>query len=419
MSIHNLYRYSQVKTIKLSDTYTVDIRLTDDDKNIISHVFGSSLIYLSDRYISLPQCVSVKLPDLPMKSEVYHYGNNTRMFLIPDLSKPDDLSIEVIETYLPTNKISEMGTSCGLCSLLVNLFLNKLFDSTDFTYKLTDYIPELKVSIYKNDFTGIIYEYIFKELKLTSYNKYTLDYSSNNLCKYVLNFSYRSYEQITNNTTVTIDEAISAVHEKLGVDPQDINKDAIVETAKTEEPQVTTSSTPVVTPNNNPMKVSIKNSIAKDDKEYAEQLKNADNSSIALAQQVIKKGWDKVDKSKYTDEQIINARNLLSYNSKKWDEINKEAKDRNLTPPTVSRTQSSSTSKLSKSSKSSATSKPANPPKPSTPPATATQPAGGINYTADFTTPSMPGTPSTPTNLASPFNTYENDTEIILDNIDI
>ncbi len=194
MGLCNVYNFSKNRTVKLSDAYSVKIKLTDTDKLLFTGVIGKCPWLKQDNTLELPECISVSLPEVSLKSETYKYGNNSMVYVYPDYEKPEDLKIELIEHVV--TQYTETNTKyVGVVELLVNIFLNKLFDAATFSYKLNDYIPELRVTVYKNNFKDSVFEYIFKNLKLSTYSKYTLDYSSNDICKWSLSFSYQAYSQ--------------------------------------------------------------------------------------------------------------------------------------------------------------------------------------------------------------------------------
>ena len=189
MSLCNVYGYLTTKTVKLSDSYQVRLKLDDSD-------FWSGNSPKENRYalktakpengeIELCECTSVTLPSYKPKEEIFEYGNNSKTIIYMDPTSLGDLEIELIEHY------DENGTLA--ITSLVNLFLSKLFDEDTFEYKLTDYIPELTVYVFNNIFTTVYLKYVFKELKLVDYSKFDLDYSSADIAKWTLKFSYRSF----------------------------------------------------------------------------------------------------------------------------------------------------------------------------------------------------------------------------------
>lgn len=189
MSLCNVYGYLTNKTIKLSDSYQVRLKLDDSD-------FWSGNSPKNNRYalktakpengeIELCECTSVTLPSYKPKEEIFEYGNNSKIIIYMDPTSLGDLEIELIEHY------DENGTLA--ITSLVNLFLSKLFDEDTFEYKLTDYIPELTVYVFNNIFTTVYLKYVFKELKLVDYSKFDLDYGSADIAKWTLKFSYRSF----------------------------------------------------------------------------------------------------------------------------------------------------------------------------------------------------------------------------------
>lgn len=172
MGLCRIMEWQTSKTVKLSDSYRVRIKINPDDD-----------------YIDLPECTNVSLPTYKYKEETYDYGNNSKKFIIPDYTGLEDLSLELLERYDTDKENNPL-----YIQNLVNIFLNKLFDQEHFAYRLDDYISELKVTIYRNtDFNAPVLEYGFYELKLTDYSKYELDYTAADLTKWNLKFSYRSY----------------------------------------------------------------------------------------------------------------------------------------------------------------------------------------------------------------------------------
>jgi len=189
MSLCNIYGYLTTKTIKLSDSYQVRLKLDDadfwNDNSPKENRYALKTTKPENGEIELCECTSVTLPSYKPKEEIFEYGNNSKTIIYMDPTSLGDLEIELIEHY------SENGTLA--ITNLVNLFLSKLFDEDTFEYKLTDYIPELTVYVFNNIFTTIYLKYVFKELKLVDYSKFDLDYSSADIAKWTLKFSYRSF----------------------------------------------------------------------------------------------------------------------------------------------------------------------------------------------------------------------------------
>ena len=194
MGLCNLYEYQTKKTVKLSDSYSVDLWLDKEDFSTDETAAKDKTKVLNmdaipnDYKLELFNCTDVTLPSFKYKTEIYKYGNNEKAFLIPDYSSLDDLTIELMEYYDKNDNL--------VVQQLVNLFLNKLFDSDTFTYRMHNYIKQLDINVYDNNFSMLMYKYTFKYLKLTNYTKYDLDYSSNNPAKWKLSFSYMEYQAI-------------------------------------------------------------------------------------------------------------------------------------------------------------------------------------------------------------------------------
>lgn len=169
MGLCNIYEYQRLKSIKLSDSYGVQIRINEEDKEPL-------ILY---------ECTSVTLPTIKMKTDVIQYGNNSKVFVYPDYSNIGELELEFLEHYSKDN---------ALCiQKFVDVCLHKLFDDVAFEYKLDDFIYELIIKIYSNNFGGCILEHVFHHLKLSDYTKYDLDYSSAEIAKWSLKFMFMEY----------------------------------------------------------------------------------------------------------------------------------------------------------------------------------------------------------------------------------
>lgn len=169
MGLCNIYEYQKLKSIKLSDSYGVQIRINEEDKEPL-------ILY---------ECTSVTLPTIKMKTDVIQYGNNAKMFVYPDYSNIGELELEFLEHYSKENVLCIQN--------FVNTCLNKLFNDHLFAYKLNDYIHELIIKVYSNNFDYCSIEHVFHHLKLSDYTKYDLDYSSAEIAKWTLKFMFMEY----------------------------------------------------------------------------------------------------------------------------------------------------------------------------------------------------------------------------------
>lgn len=193
MGLLNIYKYQTTKTVKLSDSFQVLIKLNPNDYGKLDekNPYNKLMIQPPENgYLELLSCTGVTPPSYKFKSETMAYGNNLKTILIPDYESLEPLELEFFEYY----ETDVSGKQILMINELVNLFLNKLFDTEHFTYKLADFIPELIIKVFNNDFTKHILTYRFRDLKLASYSKYDLDYSSNDIAKWTLTFSYMSYQ---------------------------------------------------------------------------------------------------------------------------------------------------------------------------------------------------------------------------------
>lgn len=223
MGLLNIYKYQTTKTVKLSDSFQVLIKLNPNDYGKLDekNPYNKLMIQPSENgYLELLSCTGVTPPSYKFKSETMAYGNNLKTILIPDYESLEPLELEFFEYY----ETDITGKQILMINELVNLFLNKLFDTEHFTYKLADFIPELIIKVFNNDFTKHILTYRFRDLKLASYSKYDLDYSSNDIAKWTLTFSYMSY-QIYNpgdeddRLIVENDDRIYSINDESEVEP--------------------------------------------------------------------------------------------------------------------------------------------------------------------------------------------------------
>ncbi len=194
MGLCNIYNYSINKTIKLSDSYKVYIKLSKSDYEKIGMSAPPD-----GNLMELFECTNVEFPYYKFTEETVSWGNNKEAVYIPDYESMDDLKITLLEHYSSyenyKNKDNE-NTYNNLLKIgqLVDLFLNKLFDMKTFTYKIdTDFIPELDIYIASNDFNYYIAKYNFTNLKLSDYSSYDLDYSSSSPTKWELSFAFEGY----------------------------------------------------------------------------------------------------------------------------------------------------------------------------------------------------------------------------------
>lgn len=198
MGLCNVYSYLNEydigKTVKLSDSYQVRIRLNDEDfaegtTNHSKSKYALRILQPENNEIELAECTSVNIPSYKPKEDIFTYGNNSKSFIYMDPKSLEDLEIELIEHYNTDNTL--------FVENFVNLCLSKLFDEDKFQYKLDDYIPELTVYVFSNIFNKVYIKYVFQELKLTDYTKYNLEYSSTDIAKWTLKFSYRTFYAVS------------------------------------------------------------------------------------------------------------------------------------------------------------------------------------------------------------------------------
>lgn len=218
MGLLNVYKYMSEKTVKLSDCYQVFLTLPQSDfEELVQGTNTDIKLFTTDggtqttgdagseqtsknlQTIEWFECTKVKLPTFKYKEETLKYGNMRRNILIPDYQSLGDLELTLKEHYnnpdnIDSDTFDPLRNNNTLCvQSYIDLFLNKLFDMEHFAYKLHDYIPKIEIRITSNDFTRYQLVYVFENLKLTSYDSYTLDYTAGSPLEYTLSFSYQGY----------------------------------------------------------------------------------------------------------------------------------------------------------------------------------------------------------------------------------
>lgn len=146
----SIYDVTQ-RTIKLNDAFTVSYKLNENDSESTE----------------LLSCVGFTIPQPKYKEELYKYGNKSRKFLVPDYDAPEDLQLQLLES-------SDLKTADFIAALQA-----RIFDfNPDHWYYIEQNIYEIRIDIWDNNFTKIVYSYIFRYLKLTNFESFNLDYAS-------------------------------------------------------------------------------------------------------------------------------------------------------------------------------------------------------------------------------------------------
>lgn len=354
--LFNPYKFSNTKTVKLLDTYEVIIKLSSKDYDCIKPLLGQNNEWVEPAgnwyYIRMPQCTNVTLPELSLKTDEYKYGNNSKLMIYPDYDAPGDLKLEFMETIGGQNTYND-NKPVQIIQLFVNLFLSKLFDGITFTYKIFDMIPELIIYVYSNNFQTQVYEYVFKELQLTNYSKYTLDYTNSDLCKWSLEFAYRSYEQnnLSNITTnvyqsriendsKTIESDVNSNDEPISEEGSNVSSLTVDDSTSTPTAVPAGSSgntTPLDQNSNNDVTIELDDAkittgtgaidgvkeptATQDNAVKASDLLTTESRSIELVERVHhgklgdKNGWiADAKKAGYTEEEIAYARSIFNSN---------------------------------------------------------------------------------------------------------
>lgn len=163
--------YFEKKSVKLSDSFEVLYKTKS-----------------TDGYKLLESCLSFTLPNFSFKEEVHTYNNRKSVVLIPDYDSVSDIKFSILEN------------SKGYNIKNIKEWINSTFNVNSINYKnVFNYaLNEICIKIFSNDFSKLVEEYFFYNLKITDYNLYELNYESGDALDCKLDFSM-SFEKSTYN----------------------------------------------------------------------------------------------------------------------------------------------------------------------------------------------------------------------------
>lgn len=195
--------YFRTKSIKLSDSYTCT-------------VYNSA-----SEPVECIQCIGFTAPKiLQYNEEVYKYGNLAQKFLIPKLDVVHEFTIDFFESF-DTRDVragvegvtavkgalsNSVATGLGIKNwILKNDFgkgfiLDEKFDVGIGGTQTGQYLlgarsvdfPQIKIDIWKNDFTKTVYSYVFTNCRIAKVVPYEFDYQGEDLCKWTVTFVFDS-----------------------------------------------------------------------------------------------------------------------------------------------------------------------------------------------------------------------------------
>ncbi|SRR5690554_211815 len=181
----NIVDYFSKKTVKLSDSYKVEVK-----KNALQ---GAE---------ELVNCAGFTIPTLKNKTEVYHYGNLSQKFLIPDYSFKPVLTIELIESDEASVKRSLYIDEVDGVNVGSMFSVKQSFDKTGYLYQRVDYsdsskrdFDELKITILSNNLDRGVYYHKFNGLRVEKIKTYQLSYTNESLLKWVIELVFDEYER--------------------------------------------------------------------------------------------------------------------------------------------------------------------------------------------------------------------------------
>lgn len=193
--------YFRAKSIKLSDSYTCTVYNKAAEP------------------VECIQCIGFTAPKiLQYNEEVYKYGNLAQKFLIPKFDVVHEFTIDFFESFdtrdvqagaegvtsikgVLTNSVA---TGLGIKDWILkdnfgNGFrLSEIFDNSVGGTQAANYMlgaidfPQIKIDIWKNDFSKKVYGYTFTNCKIAKIVPYEFDYQGEDLCKWTITFTFDS-----------------------------------------------------------------------------------------------------------------------------------------------------------------------------------------------------------------------------------
>lgn len=178
MALQVMGNYYKKKSIKLSDAFTVYIKLNDKDQE--------------KEYTT---CTGFTLPKLEFTEETQFYGNTSQTFLIPNYESCKELTLEFYEVISDKDsEIMELFIENNMAYKLDQKYLDGLaVNNGTYTNK---YIKSITINILDNRLNLNTAKYKFRNLKISNYTLYNLNYTQDSPCKISITFSFESLEII-------------------------------------------------------------------------------------------------------------------------------------------------------------------------------------------------------------------------------
>lgn len=222
MSSLPIQKYFQEKSIKLSDSFMIELQQYGKDKKEVVYPLEFSI------------------PTRSYSEDFYKYGNGGQTFLIPNYNSLNEVSITVTETdncdyfksivdrsaaesntnssspnYFGNMKIEQSITTYGYAKNLVKYHdgktLNEIIEERNLETKTKEDIfdlSSLNIFIMDNSFNVPVYAYKFQDLVLLGCDVYTLDYNDESPAKLTFRFGFERFSRGTcdENTNFAKDE---------------------------------------------------------------------------------------------------------------------------------------------------------------------------------------------------------------------
>ena len=168
----------------------------------IQNFFKRKTVKLTDSFIvkyngeEVPGVVAFTLPVLEYDEQIAKYGNVSQVFLIPKYDNLQILSLTWIESAdneVKRKIMDNLGSYTGAVSV------KQKYGNSGYTQNVVKYLPNnatvgnITIDILNNKLNTVILTHSFQKAKLISAKQYELNYSSEDTCKWELQFIFDTY----------------------------------------------------------------------------------------------------------------------------------------------------------------------------------------------------------------------------------
>lgn len=179
MSLNVIGSYFKNKSIKLSDSFIVQIQIKPNQT--------------FNEYYS---CTGFTLPKVEYQEEVQFYGNVSQTFLIPNYDSCKELTLDFYEIFGDNNSATkELFFENNKSYNLEQKILDTVVTVNKGEY-INRYINGINIKILDNNLKYSVSTYKFNKLRISNYTLYGLDYTQEAPCKISITFNFESMEII-------------------------------------------------------------------------------------------------------------------------------------------------------------------------------------------------------------------------------